>query len=706
MLIMFFINLKAQEISYAPLQCEGPIPEDFLQLSSEKVLKANEQINSKKLSDKEKSIQTEFVFKSNYKINQILMSGQVLYGDPLTKYINKLADILLKQDPELRSQLRFYTLKSTLPNAFSTAQGIIFVTTGLLAQVENEAQLAFILCHEIAHYNLKHTYIHFKAEKNLGNLNGNNRGNFEQTLKKLNSYSKAHELEADKRGFELYSKTNYSPSQAIKSFDMLLYSYLPFDEIEWSPSYFEDSFFLMPKRFYLNEVKEISADEDENDENSTHPNLLKRKTALMELLDTLPNSSNLFLTTEGYFETMQHQVRIEIAYNYIILTAYEKAFYHAYLLEKKYQDYDFSNQIKAMALYGIYKHKLALDNFKYGNYKDCEGESQRVYYLLNEISGIDLNIIACRQIWEYYLKDKQNQFLKTLARESLNDVFGLSKKSRTYFLTKTKPEKLPNIEDSESTKETKVDKVKKRKKQTSIEDSTSFSSDFTSSAFINLFKVNEFERALKIASVSKAEVVPIVKLTHAEKLKAKEKIKNHGVALGIDTLIMLNPTYTGPSSKSNQAVMKEEEEKEIYLAEIYKSLAKSNRLHLTILNTLDKENLNTSAWNSFMLFNQWMTERINNDTLSMQLFFKTAVLDLSRSYNSNYLAISGFRSTGGLGFNITSNNNFTYYMALFDLSTSKLTFYEYKTLTSKVRPEVLKSLVYSTFYQLKAKPKK
>jgi hypothetical protein len=619
-----------------------------------------------------------------------------------------LANIVLKQDPELRGQLRFYTLKSTVPNAFSTAQGIIFVTTGLLAQVENEAQLAFILCHEIAHYNLKHTYIHFKSEKNAVDLNGNRKGSFEETLKKLNSYSKAHELEADKQGFELFSKTNYSQTEAVKSFDMTLYSYLPFDEIEWNPSYFEDSFFVMPKRFHLNEVKEISADEDENDDNSTHPNLLKRKDALLELIDTLPSSSHLFLTTEGDFETIQHQVRIEIAYGYIIQTAYEKAFYHAYLLEKKYQDYAFANQIKAMALYGIYKHKLAFDNFSFSDYKDCEGESQRVYYVLNEISGNDLNIIACRQIWEAYLKDNQNEFLKTLAYESLNDLFVKSKKSRTYFLTKVKPEKQPETPETEPKSETKVDKLKKRKKQTSIEDSTSYSSDFTSTAFIRLFRVPEFERALKVASINslRPETEPKAKLSWAEKDKAKQRIKNRGVAAGIDTLIMLNPTYTGPVSKSNQRSLEEEEEKEIYLAEIYKNLAQSNHVHLTMLNTLDKQNLNTAAWNSFMVFNQWMTERLNNDTLSMQLFFKNAVSELSKTYNTGSLAISGFKSTGGFGFNVTSGYNLIYYMAVFNVNTSKLTFYEYKTLTSKVRPELLKGMVYSTFFQLKAKPKK
>jgi hypothetical protein len=126
-----------------------------------------------------------------------------------------------------------------------------------------------------------------------------------------------------------------------------------------------------------------------------------------------------------------------------------------------------------------------------------------------------------------YLKDNQNEFLKTLAYESLNDLFVKSKKSRTYFLTKVKPEKQPETPETEPKSETKVDKLKKRKKQTSIEDSTSYSSDFTSTAFIRLFRVPEFERALKVASINslRPETEPKAKLSWAEKDKAKQRIK-------------------------------------------------------------------------------------------------------------------------------------------------------------------------------------
>ena len=67
-----------------------------------------------------------------------------------------MANKLLEKEPKLRKELRFYTIKSNVTNAFSTDQGIIVVTSGLISQITSEAHLAYILAHEIAHYTEKH----------------------------------------------------------------------------------------------------------------------------------------------------------------------------------------------------------------------------------------------------------------------------------------------------------------------------------------------------------------------------------------------------------------------------------------------------------------------------------------------------------------------------------------------------------------------
>jgi len=60
----------------------------------------------------------------------------------------------------------FGVVTSDTPNALSTPGGYVMVTTGLLKKVTNEAQLAGVLAHEIAHVVYKHSLIKYRDGKN------------------------------------------------------------------------------------------------------------------------------------------------------------------------------------------------------------------------------------------------------------------------------------------------------------------------------------------------------------------------------------------------------------------------------------------------------------------------------------------------------------------------------------------------------------
>lgn len=59
----------------------------------------------------------------------------------------------------------FGVLNSDHVNAYSAPGGYVFVTKGLLARVENEAQLAGVLAHEIAHVTKRHALRVYAIEK-------------------------------------------------------------------------------------------------------------------------------------------------------------------------------------------------------------------------------------------------------------------------------------------------------------------------------------------------------------------------------------------------------------------------------------------------------------------------------------------------------------------------------------------------------------
>lgn len=60
---------------------------------------------------------------------------------------------------------RFYVIDDAVPNAYAWANGMVFIHTGLLKIIENEAQLAFVLSHEIAHILYEHGSERYKKSK-------------------------------------------------------------------------------------------------------------------------------------------------------------------------------------------------------------------------------------------------------------------------------------------------------------------------------------------------------------------------------------------------------------------------------------------------------------------------------------------------------------------------------------------------------------
>lgn len=80
-----------------------------------------------------------------------------LYDNPiLLRYVNSLGQRLVpRNSPNLYS---FRLLLDPLPKAVSLSTGTIYVSTGLVSMLDNEAQLSYVLAHEIAHVEKKHHY--------------------------------------------------------------------------------------------------------------------------------------------------------------------------------------------------------------------------------------------------------------------------------------------------------------------------------------------------------------------------------------------------------------------------------------------------------------------------------------------------------------------------------------------------------------------
>ena len=81
-------------------------------------------------------------------------SSTVIRDPDLQQY---LESVLCRVSPEYCADVRIYVIPSPHFNAWMSPNGMMGIHTGLLLRIENEAQLAAVMGHELGHYQRRHT---------------------------------------------------------------------------------------------------------------------------------------------------------------------------------------------------------------------------------------------------------------------------------------------------------------------------------------------------------------------------------------------------------------------------------------------------------------------------------------------------------------------------------------------------------------------
>src|SRR5256885_12139993 len=99
------------------------------------------------------------LWKQAEKEEETLTKKAKIYDDPLLdEYLGKIADRLLPDEVRAAGGpgLRFGVMDDPTLNGFAMPNGRIYVHSGLLSRLDNEAQLATILGHEMTHVTSRH----------------------------------------------------------------------------------------------------------------------------------------------------------------------------------------------------------------------------------------------------------------------------------------------------------------------------------------------------------------------------------------------------------------------------------------------------------------------------------------------------------------------------------------------------------------------
>jgi hypothetical protein len=156
-------------------------------------------------------------------------------SSPVTKYIQQLSQRMTGVIPEQYSwPYQFHVIPQKEINAFALPGGPIFVNVGTITSADNEAELAGVIAHEMAHVYMQHSAKSApkqQAAQIIGALAGILGGGTAGSLARLGiqigagtllmKYSRSDEAQADSVGAIIMYKAGYNPKAMAEFFEKL-----------------------------------------------------------------------------------------------------------------------------------------------------------------------------------------------------------------------------------------------------------------------------------------------------------------------------------------------------------------------------------------------------------------------------------------------------------------------------------------------------
>ena len=176
------------------------------------------------------------------KAHQQVLQEYGVYDNPkLQSYVNTLGQKLAAESHRNHLQWHFTVLDSPEINAFALPGGYVYVTRGIMAYMESEADLAGVVGHEIGHVTARHGAQRATSQQKAGvgifaasvlgavlesqGVSGAGRlaSDLSQTVAAglIASYGREQELQADGLGAEYLARTHYNPRNMVNVIKVL-----------------------------------------------------------------------------------------------------------------------------------------------------------------------------------------------------------------------------------------------------------------------------------------------------------------------------------------------------------------------------------------------------------------------------------------------------------------------------------------------------
>ncbi len=237
-------------------------------------------------SSKEIDYPTERTIGESLALEGLQRFGNPVKNEALQRYVNLVGNAVATNSKRATIPYQFAVLDSPVQNAFAVPGGVIFVSRALVSILEDEAELAAVLAHEVGHVSAKHAlkstqraqFFEGVGTITAASVRGDKGKKFASAIGDMQAVlfdkglDKDMEFEADLAAMETTYRTGYDPSAMIRVLEKL-------QKLEASSTNKKGSWF------------------------STHPPLAERIARLQAQLQKYPDHSSLASVHDRFAKT-------------------------------------------------------------------------------------------------------------------------------------------------------------------------------------------------------------------------------------------------------------------------------------------------------------------------------------------------------------------------------------------------------------------
>ena len=362
-----------------------------------------------------------------------LTEGHFLFDTTWNNWFDGILQEIWKGNPALpKAEITLFLARYPEPNAMCLGEGSLVFNLGLLASLESESQVAFVLCHEIAHYVQNHVnhaiddYVEaLYGEETQQRLKEISQSEFGKTGKALalmkgftygnRRHSRYKESEADSLAVVYLSRTRYKPAAALEALaildrtDSVAWREVPYKTLFDAPQYpFQPAWLQQKKNSLSAPAGGFKESAWSNDSLKTHPDCRKRIAQVGRQLPNLPAAgSGDFLQTPAAFANLRKWSAFEIVEGLYDFENYGYCLFRTLQLLQEYPDDAYLNAMVVKCLYHCRDYQQNHELRRVLDLPDPanDAEYNRFLGLMNQLRLRDL-----AQIGYYYCENRREKY--------------------------------------------------------------------------------------------------------------------------------------------------------------------------------------------------------------------------------------------------------------------------------------------------------